>query len=222
MSLKSEIKVIMFDAGGILFTAGIPRDERIKAILRSMRLNKDIIDSALKKGNEFFSVFNESGRWINNWDEEKELFLNYYSVIAKEINVSDVYLSEKLFYLTHYANHCTLYPEVIDVLDSISKHYKLGVISNAYPSLDWIFDKLDIRKYFDTIIISAFIGKAKPEKSIYEKALEKINSEASECLFIDNKIINVEAAKAIGMKGIHIDREKNESLNIVKEKLIFI
>lgn len=117
-------------------------------------------------------------------------------------------------------NHCVLYPEVIDVLEKLSKQYKLGVISNAFPGLDQVFDKLNIRKYFDAIVISAFVGKAKPERLIYEVALREIKSEPNECLFIDNKAEYVEAAKDMGMKGIHIDRDCNESLYLLKEMLL--
>lgn len=220
MDLISEIKAILFDAGGILFTTKFSRDERIKVILKSWGISQDVIENAIKKGNEFFFRFNESGRWISNWNEEKELFLNYYSVVAKEINNSDVYLGEKLFNFTHYVNHCVLYPEVMDVLEELSKLYKLGVISNAFPGLDQVFDKLNIRKYFDAIIISAFVGKAKPERLIFEKALEEIKFKPNECLFIDNKAEYVKAAEELGMKGIHIDRKNNGSLSPIKEMLL--
>jgi len=220
MIKKNNIKTVFFDAGGILFTTRIPFNERVRTILKSLNVEEKIIENAIQKGNEYFSQYRDSGKWLNNWSEEKIYFEKYYSVIANEVNSNNNYLSERLFHLTHYVNHCTLYPEVIDVLESLSKHYKLSVISNALPSLDWVFDKLQIRKYFDSITISAFVCKAKPDEIIYRKALENSHSNSEESLFIDNKYANVEAAKNVGMEGAHIDRSNGENLNIVKDMLI--
>lgn len=217
---NKKITTVLFDAGGILFTAKTARNDRIRNILKSLDVKEEIIELALLKGDEFLCKFNESGEWLNNWSEEKVFFQKYYSNIANVVGSNDNYLNEKLFHLTHYVNHCTLYPEVIDVLKELSKYYNLGVISNANPSLEWVFDKLDIRKYFHSITISAFVGKAKPDKMIYNFALEKSSYKAEECLFIDNKIVNIEAARELGMQGIYINRKNNEDLNLVKKLLL--
>lgn len=73
--------------------------------------------------------------------------------------------------------------------------------------MDWVFDLLDIRKYFETIIISSFVGVSKPENGIYEFALNSLGVMAEECLFIDDKLKNVELAMKIGFKGLYLDRK---------------
>lgn len=37
--------------------------------------------------------------------------------------------------------------------------------------MDWIFDRLGIRKYFDSIILSAVVNEEKPGEAIYNIAL---------------------------------------------------
>lgn len=69
MDIKSEVKVILFDAGGTLFTSKFSRNDRIRSVLESSGITKDVIENAIKKGNEFFFRFNESGRWISSWSE---------------------------------------------------------------------------------------------------------------------------------------------------------
>jgi putative hydrolase of the HAD superfamily len=63
------------------------------------------------------------------------------------------------------------------------------IISNALPSLDWSFDTLKIRKYFQHIIISAYEGVDKPDKAIYVSGVKKLGCEFKECIFIDGIIV---------------------------------
>jgi putative hydrolase of the HAD superfamily len=46
------------------------------------------------------------------------------------------------------------------------------------------------------------LGIAKPNPAIYRYALEKLGTQPAETLFIDDKAENVDAAVALGMKGI--------------------
>jgi putative hydrolase of the HAD superfamily len=45
----------------------------------------------------------------------------------------------------------------------------------------------------------------KPNADIYEHLMDKYNLKAQECVFIDDRVENIEAAKALGMKGIVFD-----------------
>lgn len=53
--------------------------------------------------------------------------------------------------------------------------------------------------YFKDIIVSADIGILKPDSRIYRYLLEKHNLNPSETVFIDDILINVEGAIAVGM-----------------------
>jgi putative hydrolase of the HAD superfamily len=55
---------------------------------------------------------------------------------------------------------------------------------------------------FDVLVWSYQLGIAKPDPAIYRYALEKLGTQPAETLFIDDKAENVEAAVALGMKGI--------------------
>lgn len=57
-------------------------------------------------------------------------------------------------------------------------------------------------QYVDGKIVSGFVKKVKPDADIYEELLETYHLKAHECIFIDDRADNVEAAKAIGMQGI--------------------
>jgi putative hydrolase of the HAD superfamily len=55
---------------------------------------------------------------------------------------------------------------------------------------------------FDVRIWSYELKVAKPDRAIYEHLLEKLGMPAEDTLFLDDKPVNIEAAHAVGMKGI--------------------
>ncbi|MGV3463708.1 MAG: HAD family hydrolase [Heyndrickxia sp.] len=207
-----KTKVIFLDAGGVLFETFIKGDDRIRRLLVERGYPLKQIDAAILKAKEIEIPF------IINWEEEEQYFKQYYGMIAGELG--DSKLTNELLYFAHYAGHCELFPEVKAVLEELSKTYRLAVISNALPSMDWVFDWLGIRKYFDSIILSAFVNASKPESAIYRLALKQAGVAKEACIFIDDKIENIEGAELVGIRGLHLDRSKQDLRSLLKEQKI--
>ena len=55
---------------------------------------------------------------------------------------------------------------------------------------------------FDVLVWSFQLHMAKPEPAIYEHVLEELGVRAEEALFLDDRAVNVEAARALGMRAI--------------------
>jgi putative hydrolase of the HAD superfamily len=62
--------------------------------------------------------------------------------------------------------------------------------------------KLPIDDVFELVVDSAFVGMRKPEPRIYELTLERLGLPAEACVFVDDLQINVDAAQALGMRGV--------------------
>jgi putative hydrolase of the HAD superfamily len=69
------------------------------------------------------------------------------------------------------------------------------VLASVQREFDWIHR-------FDVQIWSYQLGMAKPNPAIYRHALTKLGTQPEETLFIDDKRINVEAARALGIQTI--------------------
>jgi epoxide hydrolase-like predicted phosphatase len=108
--------------------------------------------------------------------------------------------------------------ELIDFIRSLRPRYKTGVISNAWPDLrDYIVEhKFD--DAFDSLTISAEVGVMKPEAKIYQIALDQLQVEANEAAFVDDTPVNIEAARTLGIHGIHF-RNSAQTLREIKEIL---
>ena len=57
-------------------------------------------------------------------------------------------------------------------------------------------------KDFDYVCFSAEVHLAKPEAAIFHACLKAVRSRPEECLFIDDRAENVEAARALGMQAL--------------------
>ena len=57
-------------------------------------------------------------------------------------------------------------------------------------------------KYTDGKIVSGFEKLAKPDPRIYKLLFERYSLDPTECVFIDDRQINIDAAMKLGMKTI--------------------
>jgi epoxide hydrolase-like predicted phosphatase len=64
---------------------------------------------------------------------------------------------------------------------------------------------LPVDEIFELVVDSAFVGMRKPDPQIYELTLERLGSglNAGDCLFVDDVLVNVEAARELGMAAVH-------------------
>ena len=87
-----------------------------------------------------------------------------------------------------------------------SKKYLMGTINNESRDLNaYRIEKFGLRSIFSLFITSCFVGLRKPEPDIYRLALEITQKVPGECCFIDDRSINLEAAKRLGMHTIEMD-----------------
>ncbi len=80
--------------------------------------------------------------------------------------------------------------------------FKVGILSNAFGSLDQLLESIGIRTLFDDVVDSWCVGMAKPEQQIYELACRRLGVVPEEVLFVDDRTENVEAAAALGMVAL--------------------
>ena len=93
----------------------------------------------------------------------------------------------------------------VNILEALNKQYSIWLLSNTNPK--HIQDEIEKRYLFPSLVNGAVysfdVGVRKPEKEIYEIAMQRANANPQECLFIDDLLENIQAAKQIGIEGIH-------------------
>ena len=98
------------------------------------------------------------------------------------------------------------YPDAEDVLQYLRSHgYKIGVIANQSLGTADRLEKWGLLKYIDVVAASAELGVSKPDRAIFDKALEMAGCTAQEAVMIGDRLDNdIVPAKKLGMKTIWI------------------
>ncbi|MCK9381465.1 MAG: HAD family hydrolase [Sulfuritalea sp.] len=97
-----------------------------------------------------------------------------------------------------------LYSGVDETLRQLHPHYHLAVVTDAQsayaiPELNAV----GLSGYFDPIIISGDFGYRKPDRRLFEAALDAMKMQASEVLFVGNDMYrDVYGAQKVGMKTV--------------------
>jgi len=107
---------------------------------------------------------------------------------------------------------------LVGYLRSVRPRHKTALISNGWPDLREYIVRNHFADAFDVLVISAEAGVMKPEAQIYEAALERLQVKSDQAVFVDDTLANVEAAVALGMRGIHF-KDPSQALREVKALL---
>ncbi|NQM30373.1 HAD family hydrolase [Streptococcus suis] len=98
-----------------------------------------------------------------------------------------------------------LYPEAKVVLETLSKHYQLGIIANQSATVRALLEEWGIESYFQLIILSEEVGLSKPDSTIFKLALQKANTTANRVVYVGDRYDNdIVPAKSLGMRAVRI------------------
>lgn len=97
-----------------------------------------------------------------------------------------------------------LYPDVIETLDVLKKHFRLSAVSDGQKL--WAIPELKsvgLDKYLHPVVISSDYGFRKPDVRMYRMVLEKLNLPPQEAIFVGNDMFrDVYGAGLAGMKTV--------------------
>ena len=114
---------------------------------------------------------------------------------------------ESLF--AHYADPSawSLFPEVVDVLRSASRHAPLAVVSNFDDRLEPILNGLGIGPFFEHVFTSADARARKPDSALFHLALDRMNCAPEETFHCgDCPTADFQGATAAGLHAFHLIR----------------
>ena len=115
----------------------------------------------------------------------------------------------------------TIVPTSELIADLKAAGYKLYVLSNMSREFIDYLREMEVYSYFDGDVVSCDVGVVKPMPAIYELLLERFDLDASQTMFIDDRIENVEAAEACGIGAFHFDRNDYQgSCDKLREMLL--
>ena len=184
-----EIKWLFFDVGSTIMNEQIAYEHRMRDIANVANIS-------------FEKVY--------------EMAMAYYKLnkkgdleVARELGVSlPKWYKEDEF----------LYDNAIQCFETLSKKYKIGIIANQSLGTEERLAHQGILKFINLIVASAEEGVAKPDRRIFEIALERSNCKPVNAIMIGDRIDNdIIPAKRMGMNTIWIKQGFGQYWNIKEE-----
>jgi putative hydrolase of the HAD superfamily len=181
------IEMLFWDNGGVILTNGWDHESRRKAV---ERFHLDWQDFA----------------------DRHELMLNAFETGEATL---DQYLQRTIFYRprrftidefkTFMFSKSQSLPESLDLLAQYARTRRCSMASLNNESREineYRIKQFHLRDYFVSFFSSCYLGLRKPDPAIYRRALAISQREPKACVMIDDRDLNLECARELGMETI--------------------
>lgn len=187
--LKEKIRAIIFDFGNVF----VGWDAR--KLYQRFFPTPQAVDNFLKEIN------------FMEWNAQQDAGMSFQEGVADLSKKFPQYAELIQAYDTYWEESLTdTYDETIEIAQQLKQNgFPLYMITNfsaeKFPIARKKYPFVD--ELFDDIIVSGEHRLLKPDPAIYQFTLSRINYKASECIFIDDSLPNIESANALGFYTIH-------------------
>ena len=182
-----KISAVFSDVGGVLLTNGWDHTQRARMI------EQFGLDGADFEGrHQMLSAALDAGHLTLDDYLERTIF--YCPRAFTKAEVRDcMYMQSQAF------------PDSLALMARIAATRKLllATLNNESRELNlYRIEKFGLRKYFSVFFSSCYLGVTKPHSQIYRLALDLSQRQADECVFIDDRPLNLEGAQRLGLRTI--------------------
>lgn len=110
------------------------------------------------------------------------------------------------------------YPDARSCLECLSGKFKIGIIANQLPGTGERLEQQGVLQFIDLVVASAEEGVAKPDRRIFEIALERSGCLPQNAVMIGDRIDNdILPANEIGMRTIWLRQGFGKYWSISRE-----
>ncbi len=184
-----EIKAIFWDVGGVLLTNAWDREQRRRA-MQQFQLDEvefsdrhEMVVSSFERGKLSLEDYLNRTVFYRPRPFARERFKEYMLACSKP-NPPVLAIARRL---------------------AASGKYLMSTINNESRELNsHRIETFGLREIFALFVSSCYVGLRKPEEAIYQLALEITQHPANQCCFIDDRNLNVESARSLGMHAIEM------------------
>ena len=196
----AEVSTLFWDIGGVILTNAWDRDSR-RAAAERFQLDWEELEDRHELTNPAF----ETGQ-----------------VSLKEYLHCTVFYRSRPFspeeFKTFLFEQSRELPEsraVLDVVTRSGKYFVAAINNEGREVNEHRIRQFGLRRNFAAFFSSCYINLRKPDEALYRLALNVTGRTAEECIFIDDRAINVEYAGRLGMRTIQFQNAAQ-----LKEELI--
>ena len=209
------IKAVFLDLGWTIF-----RPAKSDWFVNQMMLKFTSLDAINRlPQDKRNAAFNKAIKYLDDHhllfteDEEIEQFKTFYNIIAAELPELGITAEQAneigKFKVLDTSNYI-FFDKSKETILKLKEKYKIGIISDTWPSADRILKSGGVENLFDTKTYSCHLGVFKSDKKMYLNALEQMGIAPEQTVFVDDWEPNLNGAALCGIKPV-----------LIKSKLVF-
>lgn len=211
--LLEQKRAFFFDVGHTLITPHPSLEEVVKEVLEEegIEVSLEQLKETLPLVDAYYNeLYERDGSVWASREGAVWLWKELYGFWMEKLGVGEkaYALGRKIYEVFGEGKRWRPFSDVIPTLKELERRgFILGVISNWDERLSSILLEMGMGEFFQFVLASAEVGMSKPEKKIFEKALELSGVLPQEAVHIgDHLLADIEGAKKAGIFPILIDR----------------
>jgi len=184
----ANVRTLFWDVGGVLLSNAWDHEQRTRA-LEHFHLE----ESEFQERHEMVVSRFETGRLTLAGYLERTVFFRPRSFTRGDFTAYLFALSQPK-------------PESLALAQELAERgrWQMATINNESRELNlYRIQQFGLRDLFRVFFSSCFVKLRKPDEAIYELALAMTQREPQECVFIDDREVNLESARRLGMHALH-------------------
>jgi putative hydrolase of the HAD superfamily len=222
-----DIRAVAFDVNGTLIS--ILTDEGMDEIFRSAAhfLTYQGIDLRRHQVRDlYFQIMKEQQQASSQEHPEFDAVAIWRSIIqANRTDFTRALPAAKLRQLPRFLAEMSrgisrhrlgLYPHVREVLDVLRDRYPLAVVTDAQSAhARGELHQVGLLRYFDPIIVSGDHGYRKPDRRLFQLALDGMSVAAEHTVYVGNDMYrDIFGAREAGLKTVMFDSDQGTKVHL--------
>ena len=189
---------MLFDLDDTLLDRDKAVDKLFSIILE--KFYEDVKQHAVK--NDMLQKFKEYDKKSYGHSDKIMVLESFFDEFPPKYRLPRNYIQD--FWNNNFPKCFSIDQNTINILNTIKMHVKVGIITNGSTQRQKAkIINTNLNSCFDTIIISEEVGFSKPDKRIFELALNKLNVQPEDVLFVGDDIEkDIAGCQNANIKGI--------------------
>ena len=190
-------KAMIFDLDDTLLNRTMAVDKMFFIILE--KCYEDVKRSVK---NEMLKKFKEYDKESYGHNDKTKVFESFFDEFPPKYRLPRNYIQD--FWNNTFPHCFSINQNTINIINTIKMHVKVAIITNGSTQRQKAkIINTNLNSCFEIIIISEEVGFSKPDKRIFELALNKLNVKSEDALFVGDDIEkDIGGCQNANIKGI--------------------